>query len=38
MILLCHTTDHHIQHIAWYYDAGTILRQLGLTLTNMTDQ
>jgi steroid delta-isomerase-like uncharacterized protein len=32
MILLCHTTDHHIQHIAWYYDAGTLLRQIGLAL------
>lgn len=32
MILLCRTTDQHIQHIAWYYDAGTILRQLGLTV------
>lgn len=32
MILLCRITDCHIQHIAWYYDAGTILRQLGLTI------
>jgi len=32
MILLCHTTNQQIQRIACYYDAGTILRQLGLTL------
>jgi len=32
MILLGHLNQQHIQHIALYYDAGTILRQLGLAL------
>lgn len=32
MILLFRTNQDHIQHISWYYDAGTLLRQLGLAL------
>ncbi|MCL4267249.1 MAG: ester cyclase [Anaerolineae bacterium] len=32
MILLGHISQQHIQHIILYYDAGTILRQLGLAL------
>lgn len=30
MICLFHAARRHIHHIAWYYDAGTLLRQLGL--------
>jgi steroid delta-isomerase-like uncharacterized protein len=30
MILLFRVAQQCIEHIAWYYDAGTILRQLGL--------
>ena len=32
MILLGHINQQHIQHLILYYDAGTILRQLGLAL------
>ena len=32
MILLFRTNQDHIQHISWYYDAGTLLRQLGLAV------
>lgn len=36
MLLLFRLAHQQIQHIAWYYDAGTFLRQLGLTLTDNT--
>lgn len=32
MILLGHISQQQIQHLILYYDAGTILRQLGLAL------
>ena len=32
MVLVCHIADGSIQQISWYYDAGTLLRQLGLAL------
>jgi steroid delta-isomerase-like uncharacterized protein len=32
MVLLIHRANQQIHHMAWYYDAGTFLRQLGLTL------
>jgi len=34
MILLFRTNQDHIQHISWYYDAGTLLRQLGLAVAS----
>ena len=32
MILLVRLTGAQIHYLAWYYDAGTLLRQLGLSL------
>ena len=32
MILFCDTANQQIQRIACYYDAGTLLRQLGLSI------
>ena len=32
MVLVCQIADSCIHHITWYYDAGTLLRQLGLAL------
>jgi len=32
MVLVCQIADGYIHHIRWYYDAGTLLRQLGLAL------
>ena len=33
MILLIRVTEEKIRYLAWYYDAGTLLRQLGLSLS-----
>ena len=32
MVLVCQIADGYIHHIRWYYDAGCLLRQLGLAL------
>lgn len=32
MVLVCRFGEAELQHIAWYYDAGALLRQLGLAL------
>jgi len=33
MMLLYRLAEGHIHYLAWYYDAGTLLRQLGLALS-----
>lgn len=33
MMLLYRLADGYIHYLAWYYDAGTLLRQLGLVLS-----
>ncbi len=33
MMLLYRLAKGHIYYLAWYYDAGTLLRQLGLSLS-----